>query len=248
MKKIFFLFSALAMFACSAPTGTLENVTINYSKESVNIKMSYPYAVGYPQGEQINSSMDTLMRTYLTWDQEVNYTSTYQELIDKIDTTFSSFERETMRFELEMTWYGYENKKILSILSTTFIFSGGAHPNTFLGAHNFCQTTGKIINVIDMIEDKEAFRKTLIDKFISVRDLPTNPTMEQTGLFMEIGDMPIAQTILFTDRGLEVIYNQYEIAPYVMGQIILEIPYEQVKFKGEVDVNDFKMVKADEVK
>lgn len=248
MKKIFFLLSTLAMFACSAPLGKVESVTINYSKESVNIKMSYPHAVGYPQGEKINSSMDTLIRTYLTWDQDINYTNTYQELIDKIDTTFSSFEGETMRFDLEMTWNGYENREILSILSTTFLYSGGAHPNTFLGAHNFYRTTGEIINIIDMIEDREAFRKTLIDKFISDRDLPTNPTTEQTGLFMEIGDMPIAQTILFTDKGLEVIYNQYEIAPYVMGQIILDIPYEQVKFKGEVDVNDFKMIKADEAK
>jgi hypothetical protein len=30
------------------------------------------------------------------------------------------------------------------------------------------------------------------------------------------------------DNGIVFLYNRYEIAPYVFGEIILEIPYEEI--------------------
>jgi hypothetical protein len=45
-----------------------------------------------------------------------------------------------------------------------------------------------------------------------------------------IGDaFVISENVMFTDDSLVLIYNPYEIAPYVMGEIRITIPLSEVK-------------------
>lgn len=245
-KMLIIVLSALIAVGCdSAKKGTIENVNLSFTSNKVHIEADYPSAVGYPAGEQINTIYDTLMRSYLTWEPEIDLNSSYDKLIEKIDTTFKSYESETMVFEMRMGWSGFENEDIVSILSATMIFAGGAHPNTFLIANNFWRKDGKLLQVSDLIEDQEVFRKILIDKFCVDQDLPSNATMEQTNLLIELADLPISNNIRFTEKGLNVIYNQYDIAPYVVGQITIDVPYDLIKFKEGFNVDGFVALKGD---
>lgn len=247
MKNLILSLSALCLMGCGAvgTNGKIENKSLTYSTNNVTIDINYPYAVGFPAGEQINSSMDTLLRGFLSEnDREADFKMPYDSLFMKIDNYFTGFEIETMKFEMSTTWSGYQNSEIISILTNNFIFSGGAHPNTYIFADNYYAKTGKKFNFTDLLVDQEAFRKTLIDAFISTYDLPTNPTTEQTGLFAEMGELPIPSNVVFTDKGLEVVYNQYEVAPYAFGVITLSIDYEQVALKEGVKINDFTEINA----
>lgn len=246
MKKILFAILVFVMVGCQEKEGVIEQREIHYDKNKVKIDIEYPFAVGFPTGEQINPTFDTIIRTSLSIGDKVDFKSSYEELFAVLDTTFKS-DRVSDVFELDLNYEGYENRSILSIVSTTFVYAGGAHPSTILNANSFCRATGKRIDVLSLIADQEAFRKMLIDAFITARDLPQNPTVEQTGLFAPLEDLPIPSNIIFTDKGLRAIYNQYEIAPYVFGQTILDIPYDRIVFTKEIDVNDFRELK-DEVK
>jgi hypothetical protein len=108
-----------------------------------------------------------------------------------------------------------------------YIFTGGAHPNGYTRFFNFNPSTGELINTGDIF--KYGFEKKinllLERKFREEFDLPSSAPL--TDILFE-NKIEYNNNFSFGDNGITFLYNRYEIAPYVFGEIILEIPYSEI--------------------
>jgi len=108
-----------------------------------------------------------------------------------------------------------------------YIFTGGAHPNGYTRFFNFRPSTAEIINIKDVFRKgfEKKLNKLLEKKFREEFELPA-PAPLSDMLFEN--KIEYNNNFTFGDEGITFLYNRYEIAPYVFGEIVLEIPYSEI--------------------
>ena len=145
------------------------------------------------------------------------------------------------------SWYTYEYNisseiktsldSILNYNVTNYEYTGGAHPNTYSTWANINSHTGKVITkseifangtdqeIIGLITKyllKEVNFRLETDTIKSVQDLWDN------GILLDV-DLYVPENFLIEEDGVRFLYNRYDIAPYVMGDFQLKIPYTEIK-------------------
>lgn len=133
---------------------------------------------------------------------------------------------DAVPFQFYSTWSAFGNPNVVSIYLQRYLFMGGAHGATHCSYMNFDPKTGKQIDLRQFIPDTAAFLDIVAERFCKERRLPKDALQLQTGLFCELSDLPMPKQMGFSDKGLVVLYNQYEIAPYSFGQIVITIPFK----------------------
>jgi Protein of unknown function (DUF3298) len=121
--------------------------------------------------------------------------------------------------------------EIAQIYLEHYEFAGGAHGNSWTTVMHVSKNTGKKLNVLnDIILNEKEFVRIAEKHFRKQRKLGPKASLRKAGYDMDGGDaFVISQNIMFTDDSLVLIYNPYEIAPYVMGQIRVAIPLKDVE-------------------
>ena len=66
-------------------------------------------------------------------------------------------------------------------------------------------------------------------KFRSQEKIPATQSINSTGFMFDGEAFYLPENIGFTPKGIQLLYNQYEVASYADGPIILTLPYEEVK-------------------
>lgn len=129
---------------------------------------------------------------------------------------------------------GYETKrddeKVISFKLLTDSYMGGVHPNTVAGGISFDTQTGRRLALADVVADENAARAEIV-KFL----LQETKREKYTGLFFEgyeerLEELLTEDTWYLSELGLNVIGNEYLIAPYAAGIFDFVIPYEQAQF------------------
>jgi len=119
------------------------------------------------------------------------------------------------------------NNLFISYTVGYYIFTGGAHPNGYTRYMNFNPLTGEVLTVSDVFT--QGFEKklnTLLEKKArSFFGLNENEPLNEV-LFED--KIEYNGNFTFNDNGIEFLYNRYEIAAYVFGEISLEIPYSDL--------------------
>lgn len=114
-----------------------------------------------------------------------------------------------------------QNDSILSYMTTTDCYLGGAHGSYVVFYYNFDKTTGKLLSIKDVVpQEKEqemlkAMEKQLCEDW-EAKDLAD--LQEKTGITM-LGDLYLTNNFLLKKDSIEFLFNQYEIAPYAAGLI-----------------------------
>jgi hypothetical protein len=108
-------------------------------------------------------------------------------------------------------------------------YTGGAHPYSYNVAFSFDPADGHEITLDEIM--KENYEDTLLPLITQelMQHFKAN-TLEELGSYLfDPGNLFISKNIMMGADGLVIIYNKYEIAPYAMGDIILEIEYDKLK-------------------
>lgn len=144
-------------------------------------------------------------------------------------------------------WYNYEyeintelnlnNDSIWNFSVNTFINTGGAHPNTFIKWVNLLAESGKELtketvfkadrekDIIDLI------MKHLIDEVNQRLETDTITSLEglrQNGALLDV-ELFIPDNFMILEDRVSFLYNRYEIAPYSMGEFIIDVPYTEIE-------------------
>ncbi|WP_025763511.1 DUF3298 and DUF4163 domain-containing protein [Dyadobacter tibetensis] len=114
-----------------------------------------------------------------------------------------------------------------------YAYTGGAHPNTFQSDYIFDRSTGKLIDGYAFVTDSTALLKLVESEFRKLEKLGPQENLEEAGYFLVNHSFFLPANFTFTQKGIRLYYNPYEIAAYVRGAIALEIPYSDLN--GMVD-------------
>ncbi|WP_296311895.1 DUF3298 and DUF4163 domain-containing protein [Winogradskyella sp. UBA3174] len=158
---------------------------------------------------------------------------TLDEALSTFNTEFVNFKKDfpegeqswSLNIESEVT---YISTEIVTIALSIYTDKGGAHGNDTISFLNFDPNTGNLFAIQDIIENTEAF-KTLAEKHFksSLKSEDSDKSNIEDFFFGEPFQLP--KNIGFTDDGLVLLYNVYEIASYDQGYTEFVIPFSNAK-------------------
>jgi hypothetical protein len=114
----------------------------------------------------------------------------------------------------------FQSPEVISISVTSYVNTGGAHGNTNITFLNFDASTGKRLQNSDLIKNKEAF-KTIAKSYFK-------EAVTEDDVLFDPDNFQLPANVGFTEEGIILLYNTYEIAPYSTGIIDFTIPFEKV--------------------
>lgn len=116
----------------------------------------------------------------------------------------------------------YMSNDILTLQSDYFEFSGGAHGRSGLHYWNYNPTTGKRLENKALFKDLEGFTA-----FAKAAFIKTHGSIEQFWFEDKVFILPAS--IGFSQEGMLLFYNVYEIASYADGTFQLTFTWEEIE-------------------
>lgn len=125
---------------------------------------------------------------------------------------------------------------VINATANYFVDMGGAHPHQWSQWLNFDFVTGRILEKDEVfhLEASADIEAMLLYKLIRMQ-AEEHPDMQVNSLedlqnmgFLQHTNMFIPDNFLLSKRGLLFLFNRYDIAPYSAGEIVIEVPYEEI--------------------
>ena len=181
----------------------------------------------------INTAIKEELISLLNFDEEIEV-STIVEAITSFNNGYfdlkKMFPDENVEWETEINGeVTYENKDIISIQLHSYMFTGGAHGYNSVRFLNFDKKKGNELENWELFKDSGHFMKFAEIKFRIQEKIPQDDPINNTGFMFENEAFYLPENIGFTKEGLQLRYNQYEVASYADGPIVLILPYNEVK-------------------
>ncbi|MFD1616469.1 DUF3298 and DUF4163 domain-containing protein [Gelatiniphilus marinus] len=115
----------------------------------------------------------------------------------------------------------FKTPDIICVSLTSYTNTGGAHGVLNISFLNFEAATGKLIDTPKLFIDIEGFKAIAKKHFeASVKD---------KDLLFSSDNFQLPKNIGYSDDGIILLYNTYEIAPHSAGIIEFSIPFEDAK-------------------
>ncbi|MFN2744828.1 MULTISPECIES: DUF3298 and DUF4163 domain-containing protein [Bacillus] len=115
----------------------------------------------------------------------------------------------------------YLNDKKLSILTENYVYSGGAHGNTAVRSFNYDLKAKKRVYLTDILNTKKKVDKAKdhILSYIRKHQDVFFPDVKKKDIVLD------KQTAFyFTKDGITIVFQQYDVAPYVAGNPVVHVP------------------------
>jgi hypothetical protein len=132
----------------------------------------------------------------------------------------------------------YLSKKVSVLRATPPVFSvdcyeesftGGAHPGHEARYLNFDAATGEPVKLSAILKDGSMPKLTAIAETHFRRERKLGATADLEGFTFPHGRFELNDNYGFGEDRLVFLFNRYEIAPYYLGEIKIEIPYDEIR-------------------
>ena len=209
-------------------------VSDNDCTECPNISIEIPKALEQSKlTETINTALEEELISLLVFDDEIEASS----VLEAIQSFKNGYEELKKLYPDETTgWQAkisgtvtFEDKNMITIALNSYLFTGGAHGYTTRSFLNFNKRKGKEFENWELFKDQDHFENFAETKFRIQEDIPQDNPINSTGFMFEQDEFYLPDNIGFTEKGLVLLYNQYEVASYADGAIELVLPYAEVK-------------------
>lgn len=202
-------------------------------RDCPNIEIQIPRALDESRlAESVNTALEEEVISLLSFDEEeeidemekaiTSFTQSFKELK-------SRFSDETVGWEAKVDCdVVYEDNSILTLIVNTYTFTGGAHGYSSTTFLNFDKAKGVEIENWELFGDEEGFREFTEIKFREQEDIPQEGGINATGFMFDSDAFHLAENMGYTDEGIQLVYNQYEIASYADGPKILTLPFAEI--------------------
>ncbi|PIF00678.1 MAG: hypothetical protein CR994_04785 [Maribacter sp.] len=181
----------------------------------------------------INNTIDEELISLLVYDDGIeisNVSEAIRSFKNGYDELRKLYPDENIKWEAKITGtVSYEDKNLLTIALNSYLFTGGAHGYTTRRFLNFDKHKGMEIENRELFKDPKHFEHFAETKFRIQENIPQNEPINSTGFMFEGDTFYLPENIGFTDEGLALLYNQYEVASYADGPIRLILPFNEVK-------------------
>ncbi|WP_163537047.1 DUF3298 and DUF4163 domain-containing protein [Gracilibacillus sp. YIM 98692] len=120
----------------------------------------------------------------------------------------------------------YNKAPKLSILTSNYIFSGGAHGNTTVQSFNYDVEEGKRVVLTDILKTEE--QRKDVQEYVWEYAIE-RPDIFYPDLKKEDVKLHADTAFYYNDDGITLVFQQYEIAPYVSGNQEIKVPEDVYK-------------------
>jgi len=212
-----------------------ENFDGCLSSNCPSIKIQYLKATGTNQkSNNVNRHIENALidivasteddRSYITHVSEA-----VQFFIDDFKKFQGDFDNNYVDYDVDtFMQVSYQSESLVSIELNYYLFTGGAHGFNGTKFLNFNAKTGDLLSNETLFESLEEFLAIVENKFRTLYQIPEGRSINATGFWFERDSFHLPDNIGFTETEMILHYNQYEIASYAEGPIILSIPIEKV--------------------
>lgn len=146
-----------------------------------------------------------------------------------------------------MTFAEEGREGIINISANYFEDMSGPHPNQYGRWLNFDSNTGKLLTSEDVFLDeaRTEIEQKLIQKILLQQaelypkeNIETLENLREKGI-LEYTNIYIPDNFLLTKDKVSFLFNRYDIAPYSVGEIVIDMTYEEIGhcLKGENSSN-----------
>lgn len=189
----------------------------------------------------INNSVQEEVISLLIYDDEIEVAN-IEEAIQSFKNGY--LELKKMYPDEPVGWEAnvdgkvtYEDKNILTIQVNSYSFTGGAHGFSTTRFLNFDKVKELEIETMELFKDPLEFQNFAEGKFRDQEKIPATGSINATGFMFENDEFYLPQNIGFTQEGLQLFYEQYEVASYADGPIVLTLTFQEIapylKFRKE---------------
>lgn len=214
-----------------------------------DVKVEFTYPTKYDDKERLASLQRIFIGTFfndVSYDlmspKEAlqtyidNYTKSYRELSEQYYEDKANLDGDDM----PPSWYWYDlvksndilfqDENITSYVVEHYEYTGGAHGS--LSKLFYTIDLDKIITITEEDVFKPNYQKELTSKLIDALVLQYEVNAPEELIekgFFDINEIAPNNNFWLDDKGINYIFNQYEIAPYSMGPIEVNIPYKELE-------------------
>lgn len=219
--------------ALSFTTADYEQKTTLPCKEQCTfVSIEVPLAQNNPPvNDTINNKVFKTVRNIVYFGEQPTNEKSYEGVMESF---ISSYEDLVKKFPNEglVPWEAringtitYQSENLLNIKINNYMFTGGAHGYEGDASLLFDLKKGISLKPEDLFTDVKSFTALAETKFREKFKIPSNKSINSTGLLFENSRFALPKNIFFTDNGLLLYYNAYEAASYSDGTKELLIPY-----------------------
>lgn len=201
------------------------NITTN---NNTIVEVNIPQASGnITVSNQINSEIQkTIISALSIGNPDEKTSSSLEESISSFNKEYETFKTDFP--ESSQIWEAqidgevlFESSEITSISITSYVNTGGAHGSLNISFLNFDSATGL------RITNKNLFNN--VDAFKEIAKIHFNKAIKEKDILFEQDKFELPENISFTEDGIILLYNTYEIAPYSSGVIEFTVPFEDAE-------------------
>jgi hypothetical protein len=208
--------------------------TLPCKEQCPEITIKIPIAKEVPiVADSINKKVFSVLKKIIYFGEKPYAATNYKELTAAFIGSYEKLQKEfpNDNFGWEAKVEGsikYQSENILNIEIDHYTYTGGAHGYQGLRSLLFDPNSGASISTTDLFIDKVAFTAFAEKKFRAKYKIPINKSINSTGLMFENEIFSLPQNIFYTDQGLLLYYNTYEVASYAEGTKEILLPYKEV--------------------
>ena len=241
MKYCLYFTGLLLLLVSCQKKLTFEDTT--YNKKSTylcddkcpEINVMIPIAKGQAEvSDSINKKVFSVLKEIVYFGEKPYNATTYDSLLVAFINSYEKLKREFPedKFGWEATIEGavkYQTDSIINIEINHYTYTGGAHGYQGKRSLLFNPKTGKNINNDMLFKNYNDFKAFAEKKFRFKFKIPANHGINATKFMFEDDKFQLPLNLFFTDKGLLLYYNRYEIASYADGPQELLLTYEELK-------------------
>ena len=115
---------------------------------------------------------------------------------------------------------------VISVQLNSESYAGGAHPNHYTSSYLFDLRTGQFIDPTQLAEDVDAFRTGVAALLLEKAEAQGSDRYWPE--YAEIISRWNESAVLFDEDGMLVHYSPYDLGPYVIGEVVLRLNWEEL--------------------
>lgn len=110
-----------------------------------------------------------------------------------------------------------------------FEFTGGAHPNSYKIILTFDPTDGHEVTLSEIMKEgyEEPLLAIITDELLKFFKVESVEELEK--MTFGLDNLFISKNVIMNNNKMTFVYNKYDIAPYAVGEIVIDIEQEKLK-------------------
>ena len=220
------------MFSCK------KEISLDFAERTFSSEKNAIISVILPEAKGNTSAAKNINNTLTQFACKALNIDASKEPLSIIEDSAKQFDKSYTNFKTQISnelsqelpiWEAnvdgeitFQNKNLISIGMNSSINTGSPKSNLKIKFFNFNPSTGKTISLKDIINDIDAFKK-LVKKYYN-KELLTGYTNVKP--LTEDDEFKLPKSIGFSDDGVIIFYNSYELLMPSTEVIEFTIPYE----------------------